>query len=76
MVPFSAPVQSKAGAEYRLVINPQAPCYCYVVVQSSDGGAVVLYAGALAKGAWASPIMKFTDPPGSESLFIVVSRDC
>ena len=75
MVPFSAPVQSKAGAKFRLVINPQSPCYCYVVVQSSDNGDVaVLYAGALAKGAWDSPVMKFTDPPGSESLFIVVSR--
>jgi len=27
MVPFSAPVQSKAGAEFRLVINPNAACH-------------------------------------------------
>jgi len=29
----------------------------------------------MAKGEWVSPVMKFTDPPGLESLFIVVSRE-
>ena len=76
LISFSSPVRSNTGAEFRLVINPDAACYCYVVVQSSnDGDVTVLYAGSIAKREWLSPPLKLTDPPGSESLFIIVSRE-
>ena len=42
LVPFSAPVQSRTGEKYRLVISPSTDCYCYVVYESSDGDGVMV----------------------------------
>ena len=75
LVPFSAPVSSWKGDQFRLVIEPSEDCYCYAIAESSEGDEVsVLYAGFLkAHETWYSPIMILEDPPGAESLFIVVS---
>ena len=77
LVSFSAPVRSSTGEQFRLVINPDSACYCYVVNESpvSDDVAV-LYAGALKGGEyWFSPVMELEDPAGSESLFVIMSKE-
>jgi len=77
MVPYGAPVQSWTGEQYRLVIRPDADCYCYVVYESPDGSEVaVLYADRLKGGEpWYSLVLELAAPRGSESLFVVVSRE-
>lgn len=76
-VPFSAPVQSWTGEQFRLVINPGTGCYCYVVYESSTGDDVaILHSGLMKSGqSWYSSPMQLTDPKGSESLFIITSRE-
>ena len=76
-VPFSAPVQAKTGDKYRLVIQPQADCFCYVIYESPGGEDVaVIHAGPLkSEGIWYSSVLELTAPRGAESLFVVVSRD-
>ena len=77
LVPFSVPVQCRTGEKFRLAINPSADCYCYVVYESPDGNDVmVLYAGVLKMGqVWHSPDLEISLPQGSESLFIVASKN-
>lgn len=77
MVPFDSPVQSFNGEQYRLVINPAAACFCYVVYESPDGNDVsVLYAGPLKQGEpWYSAVLELTPPRGSESLYIITCRE-
>ncbi|MCL2128406.1 MAG: hypothetical protein FWH38_09140 [Treponema sp.] len=77
MVPFSAPVQSWTGEQFRIVIEPRAACFGYVVAESSEGDELaVLQAGPLKSGeAWQSEIMILSPPKGTESLFIIVSAD-
>ena len=77
MVPFSAPVRSWNGEQFRLIVNPGAGCYCYVIYESPSGDDIaVLYSGAMKPGEqWFSPVMELTAPRGSESLFVVVSRE-
>ena len=76
LVPFSAPVQSWNGEQFRLVVKPGAGCFCYIVAESPSGDVVaVLAADPLKSGeTWYSPIMELTAPRGAESLFIVVSQ--
>jgi len=75
-VPFSAPVMSDTGAQFRLLINPDAACFGYVIAESVSGDELaILHAGPLkAKEEWISPILVLSPPKGSESLFVVVSR--
>ena len=77
LVSFSAPVQSWTGEQFRLIIDTGTDCYCYVIIESPSGDEVgVLYAGEMKKGeAWYSPVMALSPPRGSESLFVVVSRE-
>ena len=77
LIPFSVPVSSWNGEQYRLVIEPSRDCYCYVVAESPDGDEVsILFAGFIKAGeTWYSPIMVLTDPQGTESLFIIVSSN-
>jgi len=77
LVAFSAPVNAATGEKYRLVIIPEARCYCYVVYESPDGSEMaVLYAGTLNKDEiWFSYEMDLRPPSGSESLFIIVSSE-
>ena len=74
--PFSDTVQSSAGDQFRLIINPAAACYCYIISEGVQDDVTVLQEGPLKGGeAWYSPIMEFTPPGGKESLFIIVSRE-
>ena len=77
LVPFSAPVPAATGEKYRLVIIPEAGCYCYVVYESPGGTDVaVLYEGSLtSKEIWYSVEMELRPPSGSESLFVIVSKE-
>ena len=77
LVPFSTPIKSETGEQYRLVISPGTACYCYVVYESPSGDDVaVLYAGTMKSGeTWYSPVLKLTSPKGSESLFVIASKD-
>ena len=76
LIPFSAPVQSWTGEKFRLIIDPDTDCFFYVIAESPvENDVGVLYAGALKKGEWLSPVMELSPPQGSESLFIVASRD-
>ena len=77
LLPFSSPVQALTGEIFRLVINPGPDCYCYVIAESSGGEElVVLYTGPLKEGeTWLSPELILAPPEGSESLFVVASRD-
>ena len=77
LVPFSVPVKSSTGEKFRLVINPETACYCYVIAESPPGDDVgILYAGPLKNGElWYSPVMELTNPQGTESLFIITSKD-
>ena len=76
LVSFSAPVKSSTGERFRLVINPVVNCYCYIVIESSDGNeAGIIYTGSLKGGGiWHSTVIELTPPKGSESIFVVVSR--
>ncbi|MCL2066709.1 MAG: hypothetical protein FWG99_04515 [Treponema sp.] len=76
LVSFSAPVQCRTGEQYRLIINPGAECFVYVIYQSSRGNDVgVIFYGNLINGAaWHSPSLELIDPQGTESLFIIVSQ--
>jgi hypothetical protein len=74
MINFSAPVQSTTGEQFRLIIRPEAQCYCYIVAESSNGDVVVVYSGNLLDGEiWYSPTMMLESPRGSEALLIIVS---
>ena len=75
LVSFSAPVRSTTGERFRVVINPEKDCYCYIIAETPGGSDVgVFHAGHLKGGnVWYSPAMELTPPSGSESLFIVVS---
>ena len=77
LLPFSAPVDSWDGEQFRLIIKADDDCFCYVVAESPDGEDVtVLYSGPLKNGeTWYSPVIELTMPGGSESLFIVASRE-
>ena len=77
MVSFNAPVQSLTGEQFRLVIRPDADCYCYIVYESPDGSDVaVLFSGRLRNGeTWYSVVLELAPPRGSESFFIITSRD-
>ena len=77
LLPFSAPVKSSTGERFRLVIRPEADCYCYVIAESTNGEEVAaLRAGLLDSGKeWLSPDIVLAPPGGSESIFVVVSRD-
>jgi len=77
MVPFGAPVQSWIGEQFRLVIRPDADCFCYVIYESPTGDDVaVLYSGPLKRNEfWYSMVLELEPPAGSESFFIVTSRD-
>ena len=77
LVPFSIPVQSWTGEQFRLVIQPNAACYAYVIYESPSGDEVaVLFAGAL-KGneAWYSQILELAPPRGSESFYVIASLE-
>ena len=74
LVPFSAPVQSRTGEQFRLIIDPETDCFFYMISESpGDNGLEVLYDGALLKGEWYSPVMVLSPPEGSESLFVIAS---
>ena len=77
LVPFSAPVQSSTGERYRLIMNSAVACYSYIIYESPGGTDVsVLFAGPLKAGeTWYSPAMMLEVPRGSESFFIVTSKD-
>jgi len=77
MVPFSAPVAASTGEQFRLVISSEAECFAYVIYESPDGNDVlVLHSGAMQKGEiWRSGVFQLTEPKGSESLFVLVSRN-
>ena len=74
MVPFSTTVPAQTGEQYRLVVQPSARCFCYVVTESANGDVGVLYSGVLRQAeSWYSPAMILQQPGGMESLFIIVS---
>ena len=76
VVPFSAPVKSTTGEKYRLIINTETDCYCYVIAETANDDVVVLHAGPLKRGtAWFSPEIVLSLPNGSENFFVVASRD-
>ena len=77
LVSFSAPVRTWTGEQFRLIISPGAGCFAYVIYESPSGDDVeVLYSGPLKSGeVWYSPVLELTNPQGSESFFIVASRD-
>ena len=77
LISFNAPVQSFTGEKFRLVITPFTECYFYVVYESPGGEDVlVLYSGAMKNGdVWYSPVLELAPPNGSESLFIVASKE-
>ena len=77
LVSFSAPVQSMTGEQFRLVINANAACYAYVIYESPDGSDVaVLYSGALKSGEpWYSDVLELALPRGSESFYVIASKD-
>jgi len=77
MVPFSAPVKSWTGEQFRFIIKPDADCFCYVIAESPDGDEVaVLYSGPIKNGdTWYSSVMQLAPPSGSESFFIIASRE-
>jgi len=77
LVSFSAPVQSWTGEQFRLVINPVAPCFAYLVYESPGGdNATVLYSGLLKNGeTWYSQILELTPPAGSENFYVIVSSE-
>ena len=75
-VSFSAPVKSVTGDKYRIIINSEADCYCYVIAETADDDVVVLHAGSLKGGAaWISPEIVLSLPNGSENFFIVACRE-
>ena len=76
LVPFSAPIQSHTGEQYRIVITPGIGCFAYVIYESPNGEDVtVLYSGSMKNGeAWQSEVLELSPPKGSESIFVVVSR--
>ena len=76
LVPFSAPIQSWTGEQFRIVINPESAIYCYVVVESPGDEVGVLYSGPLKSGeTWLSQVMELAPPKGEESLYIVASHE-
>jgi len=77
LIPFAATVQAKTGEQFRLVISPDDACFCYIIAESPAGNEVgILYSGSIKSGeVWYSPVMELTDPKGTESLFIITSRE-
>ena len=77
MIPFSAPVKSWTGEQFRLVIESGTNCFCYVIAESPNGDEVAaLYSGALkAKDVWYSPVLELSLPKGAESLFVIASQE-
>jgi len=75
LVPFSAPIKSETGGQFRLIISPESSCYAYVVAESSNtDDLAVLYAGSIKAGeSWTSNVLILSPPKGSESLFVVTS---
>ena len=75
-VPFSAPIQSGTGEQYRLIVQPGAKCFVYIIAEDPEGDVAVLRAGSMANGeTWTSESLQITDPKGSDSLFIVASLE-
>jgi len=75
-LPFSAPIQSGTGEQFRVILNPDSACFAYVIAESSGSDDVaVLFSGPLkANEVWYSPDLVLSPPSGSESLFIVTSK--
>ena len=77
LLPFSAPVKAKTGEQFRIIINPQADCYCYVIAENDNGDEVtVVYSGQIkANATWQSVDLLLTPPRGTISFFVVTSRN-
>ena len=77
MISFEQPIQSWDGQEFIIKIEPQAPCYCYIIAEKDDGDEVgYLYSGSIQKGEdWNSSIMILSPPSGSEALYVIISRE-
>ena len=77
MIPFSAPVKSSTNEKYRLVIESGSDFFCYVIAEDPEGTELtVLYAGSMkARESWQSPVLEISPPDGTESLFVVASRE-
>jgi len=75
LLPFSAPVRSFTGEQFRLQIIPSASCYAYVIYESPSGDEIaILHAGALKGGeTWYSQILELTPPRGAESFYVIAS---
>ena len=76
-IPFSAAVKSRTGEQFRILIQPETGCFCYMIAESPGGEDVaVLLAGPLKGGEiWYSPILELSAPSGTESFFIITSRE-
>jgi hypothetical protein len=75
-VSFSAPVMSGTGDRFRFLIQTEASGFCYIIAECPRGEVVVVYAGPIRHGeVWLSNILELTAPGGSESLYIIVSRE-
>ena len=73
LVPFSTPVQSWTGEQFRILVNPNTACFAYVIYESPSGDeAAVIFSGPL-KGneLWYSHVLELAPPRGSESFYVI-----
>ena len=74
-LPFSGPVQSWTGEQFRLVLSPDTPCFAYVIIESGED-LTVLHSGSMkSEEPWYSPVLELSPPRGTENFFVVTSRE-
>lgn len=75
-ISFSKPIKSKKGDRFSLLINPDAACFCYVIMELPDeNDLVVLFSGHLQKDEqWRSTELEPVTP-GDSDFYVIVSQE-
>ena len=75
-LPFTRPADMKEGDEFSLHIKLDEDAYCYVVAEDSDRNIAVLHKALQSAGSETvlGPML-LTPPAGSETLYVIVSKE-
>ncbi|MDR0730538.1 MAG: DUF4384 domain-containing protein [Treponema sp.] len=69
---FSRPFNLQDGNALRILIQSEAPAYCYVVAVDSENSVAVLEQAQLEKDGWTTIGPLVLTPPGGQEIFYIV----
>jgi hypothetical protein len=72
-LPFNRVIRVENEDTVELRLASDADCYCYVLIRGSGGEIAVLNSVPLTGGAGRSWRVKLESPPGSETIYVIMS---